>query len=86
MPHLVEMQEKFGAEDFNVVGVMQGDEDEARRFIDELGATYPILTGASATFDNWGVTRIPQAYLIDPSGKVVADSVDDVPALLNAAR
>jgi len=79
------MQQKFGSDKFSVVGVMQGDEDDARQFISELGATYPILTGASETFDSWGVTMIPQAYLIDPEGKVVADSVEDMTALLNAA-
>ncbi len=79
------MQEEFGSDNFSVVGVMQGDEAEARQFIEDLGATYPILTGASETFDKWGVTMIPQAYLVNPDGVVVANNVDDVSALLSAA-
>ena len=79
------MQQKFGSDKFSVVGVMQGEEDDAREFIAELGATYPILTGASETFDRWGVTMVPQAYLIDPEGEVVADSVESMSKLLSAA-
>ena len=79
------MQAKFGSDKFSVIGVMQGDESDARQFIAELGATYPILTDASEAFDRWGVTMIPQAYLIDPDGKVVADDVESISALLKTA-
>ena len=76
------MQEEFGGEEFGVVGVMKGDSIAAQKFATELGATYPILTGADATFDAWGVTWLPQAYLIDPEGNVVADDLEAIDALL----
>ena len=76
------MQEEYGGEDFTVVGVMRGSDEEAERFIEELGATYPILTGAEGTFDDWGVTWLPQAYLIDPDGNVVASEMGAIDALL----
>ena len=79
----MEVQEEFGGEDFTVVGVMRGQADAGRAFIDELGATYPILTDAGDSFDTWGVTSIPQAYLIDPEGSVVADDLDEIEALLH---
>jgi peroxiredoxin len=78
----VKVQAEYGGEDFTVVGVTRGSADAGRRFIDELGATYPIVTHAGETFDAWGVTWIPQAYLVDPDGNVVADDLDAIDALL----
>lgn len=80
------MQEEFGPEQFQVVGVMEGDAAAAKKFILDLGATYTVLAGAGETFDSWGVSAIPQAYLVDPSGKVVADDVDAAAALLRQSR
>ncbi len=76
------MQEEFGGDDFTVVGVMRGGEESARTFASELGATYPILAGGGDAFDEWGVTWIPQAYLIDPEGRVIADELFRIEDLL----
>lgn len=65
-----------------MVGVMKGDAIAAQKFATELGASYPILTGAEGTFDAWGVTWLPQAYLIDPEGNVVADDLGAIDSIL----
>jgi peroxiredoxin len=80
------MQEEHGGDDFTVVGVMREDEADARRFASDLGATYPILAEASDVFGEWGVRWIPQAYLIDPQGRVVARDLDRIEAHLREHR
>ena len=79
------MQAKFGSDQFTVVGLMEGDRAEAARFIKDLGANYPILTEASASFSKWGVSMIPQAYLVNPEGVVVADDADSISEILRSA-
>jgi peroxiredoxin len=85
VPRLVEVQEEHGGDEFTVVGVMRGGTDEGREFARELGTTYPILTGGGEVFDRWGVTWVPQSYLIDPDGNVVEAELDEIEARLSAA-
>jgi hypothetical protein len=85
VPHLVEVQKEFSSEKFIVVGLMEGDSDQAAKFISELKASYPILTEADDSFSNWGVTLLPQSYLINPEGVVVADDLDSISEILRTS-
>jgi peroxiredoxin len=76
------MQAEHGGDDFTVLGVTRGNVSEARAFASELGATYPILADAPDVFGEWGVRWIPQAYLIDPQGRVVARDLERIEELL----
>ena len=68
-----------------MVGLMEGDTDQAKKFISELKASYPILTEAEGSFSNWGVTMLPQSYLINPEGVVVADELEAISEILRTS-
>jgi cytochrome c biogenesis protein CcmG/thiol:disulfide interchange protein DsbE len=59
--------------DATVVSVVFSDElPEVRRFFDQRGGDWPVVRdddGAIATA--WGVARVPESYLVAPSGVVV---------------
>ncbi len=57
-------------------------EQPARAFGQELGVDWPILTRAEEAFRNYGVRYIPQVYLVDPMGSIVADSLSEAEAVL----
>ena len=68
--------------------------DNVRRFFEVHGGDWPVLVeGASEAAIAYGVTGVPESYLVAPSGVVVwkqlggvtADGIDDVIAQLVAA-
>jgi cytochrome c biogenesis protein CcmG/thiol:disulfide interchange protein DsbE len=74
-PQLVEFAERHaGAGDASVVSVAFDDpEEDARRFFAELGGDWPVLvTDTASTGVDFGVTGVPETYLVAPDGTVVA--------------
>lgn len=80
----MQLQKDFGSEQFTVLGIMQGDDVEARQFITKLGVNYPIKTRSGQDFSNYKVFFVPEVYLVAPDGQVVADNLDDARAILSA--
>lgn len=72
IPHLIEMNRKYGKQGLQVLG-MSADEDGERLvkvFADEHHITYPIaLAGESALVD-YGVRSVPVMLIIDKKGRV----------------
>ena len=72
IPHLVDMNRKYGKQGLQVLG-MSADEDGERlvkTFADEQHVTYPIaLAGESALVD-YGVRSVPVMFIIDKKGRV----------------
>lgn len=68
--------------DASVVSVVfSDDDDEVRRFFEENGGDWPVVSdddGRIAT--DWGVTGVPESYLISPEGEVRAKIVGGVDA------
>ena len=81
VPHLVKMQQQFGGEDFSVVGLMQGDAQAASHFSLSQKLNYPVFAN-SKDFDAYDVLFLPVTYLVDPSGRIVADDLDDAEEIL----
>ncbi|MDA0667137.1 MAG: TlpA disulfide reductase family protein [Planctomycetota bacterium] len=81
VPHLVKMQKEFGGEDFSVVGLMQGNAQAASQFSLAQKLNYPIFAN-SKDFDAYDVMFLPVTYLVDPSGMIVADDLDDAEKIL----
>ena len=81
VPHLVKMQETFGGEDFSVIGLMEGARDTAASFARTQSVNYPILS-ESPDFDAYAIFFVPVTYLVDPSGQIVADDLEDAEAIL----
>ena len=95
-PELVAFDERHSATgDARIVSVVFDDTVEnVREFFAAHGGDWPVLaTGASTTAVAYGVTGVPESYLVAPSGVVVwkqlggvtAGGIDDVIAGLTAA-
>ncbi len=95
-PELIAFSERHAADgDARVVSVTFDDtEENVRRFFEVNGGDWPVLVeGASEAAVAYGVTGVPESYLVAPSGVVVwkqlggvtADGIDDVIAQLTTA-
>ena len=83
------------ADDARVVSVVFDDsQDNVREFFAVHGGDWPVLAeGATAAAVAYGVTGVPESYLVAPSGLVAwkqlggvtADAIDDVIAQLSGS-
>ncbi len=74
-PELVKFDEEHqktgGVEIVSVV--FQDKEADVKAFFDQSGATWPVLVGdTGSTALNFGVTAVPESYIVSPDGQVVA--------------
>ena len=94
-PELIAFSERHApAGDAEIVSVVFDDRaDNVRRFFEVNGGDWPVLVeGASEAAIAYGVTGVPESYLVAPSGVVVwkqlggvtAEGIDDVIARLTA--
>ncbi len=89
-PWLVELQNKYAAQGFEVLGIdTEGDDlqesdkadwakDEAavNKFVAEMKVPYPVLLGGdSISREYGGLDDLPTSFFVDRSGKVVAAQV-----------
>lgn len=73
MPWFVELQNKYGAQGLQVVGIaMEDDQGPVEEFTKQIGVNYTILMGKNAVGDAYSVVGLPTTYYIDRSGKIVA--------------
>jgi thiol-disulfide isomerase/thioredoxin len=74
LPHLQALSEKFGADDFLMLGVVleSGDPKEVRDFLTEKNIHYTQVMGEDGTKEAFGpFLGYPTKYLIDREGRVV---------------
>ncbi|HEX8639259.1 MAG TPA: TlpA disulfide reductase family protein [Pyrinomonadaceae bacterium] len=76
IPHLRELQAKYGAENLAVIGLHVGGEDDrpqVPRFVERLNIDYALATPENAliTFIFGGEDSIPQTAVFDRGGKLV---------------
>jgi cytochrome c biogenesis protein CcmG/thiol:disulfide interchange protein DsbE len=73
-PWLVELQNQYGSQGLQVVGVEMGDDgkDEITKFAKDMGVNYPVLIGKEAVGDAYGgVPALPETFFIGRDGKIV---------------
>jgi thiol-disulfide isomerase/thioredoxin len=74
-PWLVELQNEYGPNGFQVVGVSadEGDsKDDVVKFTKSMGVNYPILLGKEDVINEYGgVQFLPETVYINRDGKVV---------------
>jgi thiol-disulfide isomerase/thioredoxin len=73
-PWLVEMQNQYGNEGLQVVGVAMDDsgKDEIAKFAKDMGVNYPVLLGKEAVGDAYGgIPALPETFFIGRDGKIV---------------
>ena len=81
MPHLSELQEEFGGDDFEVVTIATGinQRPAMERFLEEIGVdNLPLHTDAnSALARDMGVVGLPVTLILNPEGFEVARLIGD---------
>jgi thiol-disulfide isomerase/thioredoxin len=73
-PWLVDLQNQYGHDGLQVVGVEMGDDgkDEITKFVKDMGINYTVLIGKEAVGDAYGgVPALPETFFIGRDGKVV---------------
>ena len=73
-PWLVELQNQYGNQGLQVVGVAMDDsgKDEIEKFARQMGMNYPVLLGKEAVGDEYGgVPALPESFFIGRDGKIV---------------
>lgn len=73
LPDLQKVQDAMGDKG-TVVGINSRDASEdAQTFVDDNRLTYPSLRDGSGDFaDTWGVNQMPESFLLDAQGRIVA--------------
>jgi thiol-disulfide isomerase/thioredoxin len=73
-PWLVELQNEYGSQGLQVVGVAMDDsgKDEIEKFAKDMGVNYPVLLGKEAVGDAYGgVPALPESFFVSRDGKIV---------------
>ncbi len=72
IPHLIEMNRKYGKQGLQVLG-MSADEDGERIVKDFANAhhiSYPVALAGESALTDFGVRSVPVMFIIDKKGKV----------------
>jgi thiol-disulfide isomerase/thioredoxin len=81
IPHLNELQRKYADQGFKIVSVTDQNRQGIENFTKRTPIVYAIGLEGGATFAHYGVTKIPQAFLLDKSGKIIWEGNSGDPAL-----
>lgn len=81
-PDLQAVWEEYGAKGVAFLGIAYKDEEAAvRDFLTRYGITYPVgPDAASRVADLYGITGVPETFVLDPDGKVVRFYIGPVTA------
>jgi cytochrome c biogenesis protein CcmG/thiol:disulfide interchange protein DsbE len=81
-PELVAFEQAHTeAGDANVVSVVfEDDAASVERFFERNGGDWPVVFGQSTVIADWGVSGVPESYIVDPGGLVAAKVVGGVTA------
>jgi peroxiredoxin len=74
MPWFVDLQNQYGAQGLQIVGVAMDDasKEDIGKFAKTMGVNYPILIGTEAVGDQYGgVPALPETFVIGRDGKLV---------------
>jgi len=77
IPHFIEMQDKYRAEGFEIIGVSMDDGPEpVRSFFQQFHMNYPVVMGNAKIGELYGgVLGLPIAFLLDRNGRVYAKHI-----------
>ena len=73
-PHLQDLQNRYGVQGLQVVGVSLDEEPNAvRAFLESTSVTFRILQDPSGkSAEAYGVVAMPTSFLVDREGRIVA--------------
>jgi cytochrome c biogenesis protein CcmG, thiol:disulfide interchange protein DsbE len=71
-PDLERFHERHRKDGFTVLGINQSDlSEDALAFVEEYGLSYPQLRdGEGERAEEFGMTGLPESFLVDPDGNV----------------
>lgn len=75
MPWFVDLQQRYGAQGLQVIGVAMDDSDQKtiESFAKRLGVNYPVLRGKESVAQAYGdVQFLPDTFYIGRDGKIVS--------------
>jgi thiol-disulfide isomerase/thioredoxin len=75
MPWFVELQNEYGPQGLQIVGVAMDDAstEDIAKFAKEMGVNYPILLGKESVGVSYGgVNALPTTFFLDRDGKLIA--------------
>jgi thiol-disulfide isomerase/thioredoxin len=77
IPHFVELQNKYGNQGLQIIGVSMDDGPEpVREFYQRFKMNYPVVMGNAQTGELYGgVLGLPIAYLIGRDGRIIAKHI-----------
>ena len=72
IPHFVEMQNKYGPQGFQVIGIsMDDDAKPVREFYQQYKLNYPVAVGDDKLAEQFGgVLGLPVNFIIDREGRI----------------
>lgn len=72
IPHLVEMNRKYGRQGLQVLGLSADENGErvVRSFADEYRINYPLALAGDAAATDYGVRSVPIMFVVDKKGKI----------------
>jgi len=74
MPWFVELQNEYGPQGFQIVGVAMDDssKEDIAKFAKEMGVNYPVLIGKESVGDAYGgVPALPESFFISRDGRIL---------------
>jgi hypothetical protein len=71
VPHLNELQAKYGEQGLLIVGVSNEDEDKIRDKMESVGMEFAVARSAEGADQMYGVQSVPASFLIDRSGQLI---------------
>lgn len=76
-PHLVDLQNKYGSQGLQVIGVSMDDGPEpVRDFYQHYKMNYPVVMGDARTGELFGgVLGLPIAFVIGPDGRITSKHI-----------
>jgi cytochrome c biogenesis protein CcmG, thiol:disulfide interchange protein DsbE len=76
-PHLVDLQNKYGSQGLQVIGVSMDDGPEpVRDFYQHFKMNYPVVMGDAKTGELYGgVLGLPIAFVIGPDGRITSKHI-----------
>ena len=76
-PFLERLYKKYGGEDVTFLGISQDDARSTKKFAQEYGVTFTILTDEDGypVSNEYGLTTVPTIFLINTDGSVKISSI-----------
>lgn len=71
VPHLNELQAKYGEQGLLIVGVSNEDADKIRDKMESAEMEFAVARSAEGADEKYGVQSVPASFLINRSGELI---------------